>query len=450
MAEEKVPREEQRSGRILTSLAFMLIGADCGWFLTNAIFNLLANERETQRGGKTYGIISIGGGLAALSCSAFYMIYKKVSRPDSLETLQLWTSSLLVFNILFLAFVTAFWPLGAPVYPVVPAVAIVGQVLGYSTSYVLYPMIATHYAGWLVAPIRFGSDLTTLLTGVAAELQNPSGSQNRFPSWVLLLGYTAMSLLGLLAWAYILTTGMGLREKSLPGPQLEEKRHEVEAEALENGVAVEAPEELSARSPLAAKSVPNVLEASATQGCFTLCPRRFRLPMILVTLVQVLQWGFALNLGEIGASMADPTSCAGSAGAWIYRTSLTTSWFLLPVGSLMSLMMRCPRLLFNCSCMLQIASAVSVTFAALGIFRAFWMSHLGQMLYIAASTLAAGLEGFTLTAAYRYIGDDEDLTAGERQRLSDILGMLSVIPVCAAQLVVGWLIERGTIECVAP
>ncbi|CAE8723532.1 unnamed protein product, partial [Polarella glacialis] len=68
-----------------------------------------------------------------------------------------------------------------------------------------------YYGGWLVAPMRAGTDLSSMITAFVSLAQNPTGDSNNFPTWVVFLIYALLSACGLAAWALILRRGIGLR-----------------------------------------------------------------------------------------------------------------------------------------------------------------------------------------------------------------------------------------------
>lgn len=55
--------------------------------------------------------------------------------------------------------------------------------VGNCTNYLLFPMIATYYSGWLTATVRAGTDVTSLITSLLGQLedQDPTTGQLRFP-----------------------------------------------------------------------------------------------------------------------------------------------------------------------------------------------------------------------------------------------------------------------------
>ena len=95
-------------------------------------------------------------------------------------------------------------------------------------------------------------------------------------------------------------------------------------------------------------------------------PRQLLLPVVLATLSQVAQWGIALSLGEVGASYCDPISCKGKAGKETYRLSLTSSQIMVPIGSVMSSVMPCPRWGFYALSAVQLAAGSIIACAAFG------------------------------------------------------------------------------------
>lgn len=166
--------------------AFSLVGTSCGWFALDAIYNLMANEPEVQQGGKMYGFLSIVNGLGGLGGALLYFIYIVASpcrlsmRAEQLVVACIASSTILVLTILMF-----FWNVGAPRFPVVCAMAVISNIVANCTYFFIFPLLTAYYHGWLVAPVRAGTDFTALISALVAEAQNPTGSENRFPSWFL-------------------------------------------------------------------------------------------------------------------------------------------------------------------------------------------------------------------------------------------------------------------------
>lgn len=78
------------------------------------------------------------------------------------------------------------------------------------------------------------------------------------------------------------------------------------------------------------------------------------------------------------------------------------------------------------------------------------MTTAGGNLFAACFALVGGLEGYLLTMAYRYIGDDDEIDPSLRQSASRFLSLLGVIAVNPVSLVIGSLITGEVISCVNP
>lgn len=180
------------------------------------------------------------------------------------------------------------------------------------------------------------------------------------------------------------------------------------------------------------------------------CPRTLLVPVVLATLTQIFQWALVTPLGEIGALMTDPVGCDGEHGSAVYRTSLTVQNIMVPVGSLLSSMIACPRRFFNVLSLFQAVAALGVCSSAFGVGRSFWVTTTGGGVYVACFALVGALEGYLLTMAYRYIGDAGDVAIELRQSSSRLLSLLGVIAVNPINIVLGTLITSGFVKCVPP
>lgn len=145
--------------------------------------------------------------------------------------------------------------------------------------------------------------------------------------------------------------------------------------------------------------------------------------------------------------MTDPLDCEGPQGQWVYRTSLTLSGILIPVGSFVSSLVTCPRIIFKMLSLFQNVAALTICSVVADLARPFWTQKCGQILYIACFSLASGLEGYILTMAYRYIGDDRDIPRRMRRSTSNLLGMAGVVAISTIMLLLGGLVNNGTIHC---
>lgn len=431
--------------------AFLTVGTGSGWCLNSALLNLVANEAELQEGGRMFGTFAFIQGITGFVMAGFHLVYMTcLPGGGSARTQQLFVFAILAVTILFFVFVTFFWRVGAPQFPVVIFGAVLSCCVGWGSWYWLLPVVASHYGGWLVAPVRTGTDVAGMLTVILGELQNPSGSHNRFPSsWPLaLLGL--ISCCGMASWFAIVCYGLGLRadgadeagEVDVDSGEAPSSEDFAESISTESVTSHSQDEEPVARSfgACCRKHVHALLQDVA-------CPRSLLLPVVLATLSQVALWGIVYSIGQVGASMTDPLDCEGQQGQWVYRTSLTLSGILIPVGSFVSSLVPCPRIVFKMLSLLQNVAALAICSVVASLARPFWTQKCGQILYIACFSVASGLEGYILTMAYRYIGDDCGIPRRMRRSTSNLLGMAGVVAISTSMLLLGGLVNNGTIRC---
>ena len=345
-----------------TFVSFLTVGAGCGFLLINALFNAMANEELLQKDGRTFGQFSIIQGSVGMSTGLLYAIWNiRCPHLLTMRQEQIGVTILIAMNVVAFLVLSSSWSIGAPDYPVFVGAAVVAQFIGNFTIYLLFPMVATYYAGWLVAPVRAGTDVSSLVTSLIGQAENPhpGSGELTFSISTLFFIYAVFSLCGLLAWSSIMYFGTGLRyevDKEEGTVTLSESEDE-----SDDSQTLVSDSDVSQREAMVKRKRDYLLEGFA-------CPRKLVLPVILATLSQVAQWGIAASLGQIGAAMTDPESCHGSQGKRIYRLSLTSSMIAVPVGSILSTTVTCPRLLFNILSAIQITSAVLIADCALGLF----------------------------------------------------------------------------------
>lgn len=258
----------------------------------------------------------------------------------------------------------------------------------------------------------------------------------RFPMWTLLSVYAALAACGLCAWVVIMGKGVGLRSE-VNDVDTDAKTDNADCRDLECSEGTQAAKQTSVSG---FASFRQALRGMA-------CPRHLVAPVVLATVGQVAQWSVILSIGEIGAAMTDPSSCSGTRGAHVYRQALTLSNVLVPACSMLSSFARCPRWLFNSLFVLQTCACLTACSAVLGYQRAFWITTRGQSLYVICCALVAGLEGYLITMAYRYIGDADDLPQGLRLSASRLLSVAGVVAVCSSCIILGALVSNETIAC---
>lgn len=405
--------------------AFFFVGAAIGWFPVDAVFNLATNSPAL--GAPWIGKINLIGGIVGLADGVLYLIYLHAfPQRASLRQEQLFVMLVATTCVICLLLLTGFWQLGAPDYPVVIVAAVLGTLVVNFTYYVTLPMVATFYGGWLISPVRAGTDVSALMCNVLGEAQDPSGSDDLFPSWELFLICTMIPVLGLVAWVLIVRFQIGLRSG-------DEDLNE------EAGVDdVEATEATSSQKP-------GVSRWTFMEGLA--CPKKLLVPVLLGSFADLFQWGVLSSFSFIGATMTDPMSCTGEQGLFVARTSTTVNRVLIPLGSILSSLLPCPRWIFIILSGLQSLALLVVLLALTGSAREFWTSSLGQDLYIVCNALIGGLEGYILTMAFRFVGDDQSVSLKDRRTASGLLGFLNVFLPCVGQIVTGELSSSGLVSC---
>jgi len=198
-----------------TYSAFLFVGCGCGWLTSDSIDQLLANEQAVQRHGKMFGTLSDTSGIVGLVSGILFFLYLLTFRTKPMlkhdQCTCIW---LTMCNITALFSLAVFWQADAPTYPVVVVCNMLGVLTAQASYYFIFPMVATFYAGWLIAPVRTGTDLSTLLTALLGEMQNPTGQHIRFSSACFFATLALIACLGLVAWFVIIGNDIGLKKKT--------------------------------------------------------------------------------------------------------------------------------------------------------------------------------------------------------------------------------------------
>jgi len=447
-AGEKVAQERAKaSERFVMGVAFFCVGIGCGWFPSDAIINLCLNEASL--GGIWIArVVLIGSTVGIIEAGIFMMYVVVIARPFSFRFMQSVPTVLIGICVAELLVLAGFWQVAAPHHPVVVISAILGTLVSQTTALLVLPMIATYYGGWLVAPFRAGTDVSAVVTAFLGEAQNPSGSHNVIPSWVLLVCYAGAAMASIFSWVMIVRLGTGLRAEAFadakPATPASAAAGNLEA-ASSNGI-----DEQSKRSTPALWTWAGVVDAMRRRLSVMRCPRQLLVPVLVGALVDVVQWGFIASIADIGALMTDPDGCDGTRGKWVARTSFTANRALVPLGSVISTLAPCPRGLFKMLALVQTVAAFLMITAATGVFRGLWTTEGGQYAYTVCYNLVGLLEGYLLTMAYRYVGDAKDIPAPARQSASSMLSWLSVFSVCVSGILSGELVNSGTLRCTPP
>eukprot|EP00933_Yihiella_yeosuensis_P073223 TRINITY_DN8183_c0_g1_i1.p1 TRINITY_DN8183_c0_g1~~TRINITY_DN8183_c0_g1_i1.p1 ORF type:complete len:460 (-),score=44.16 TRINITY_DN8183_c0_g1_i1:200-1579(-) len=444
-------------------VAFLCVGTSCGWFVINAVSNLIANDANVAKNGKMLGMVIFIGSIVNLAAAGLYALWILIFKRFGKKAEQFCSGILMLSCTASFILLIFGWDAGPPDYPIVLLTSVIGNLVGAGSLLILFPMVATYYGGFLIAPVRAGTDLSSMVTAFVAEAQNPSGNENVFSTWLLFLIYTIISSIGLIAWAVVLIRQLGLRHEFL-GTSAKETTTDRVAEG-ESTANSDSSDEESTREdsssisdgedgpfPTATSTVRQSKPAAMKNWCkihlaSLSCPKALVLPVVLATATQFNQWCLVTTIGQIGAEMTDPDSCSGTIGKWVYRQSLTLSQVLIPACSLLSSLARCPRWLFPIICLAQYAATISVALATFGVRRSFWITPQGQKVYISSFAAVGGLEGYLITMAYRYIGDSEDISLRLRHSTSTLLSVLTIISINVPALFIGSAVGDGTIMC---
>jgi hypothetical protein len=407
--------------------SFLAVGTGCGWFLNNSLYGLLSNKSAILPEDMA-GRFSIVNGVVGIGSSVLYFAYQTL-RPDGLSKRSEETGVVLLIMLSITGFLmlASLWNAFAPDYPFLLVGSMLANLVGNCTYYILFPVVSTYYGGWLIAPVRAGTDLSSLVTSLIGQAQYNDGDKVNFPMWVLFTIYALIASLGLISWIVIVKFGIGIRS----------------AEDKNANNDVEDPNQ-SLQSGDAGPSRPRGWLSGFA------CPPTLLVPVALATLTQIFQWALVTPLGEIGALMTDPVSCDGAHGSDVYRLSLTVQNIMVPVGSLMSSLIACPRPFFAVLSLFQAVAGLGVCSSAFNVGRSFWVTSTGGYVYVACFALVGALEGYLLTMAYRYIGDADDIAIQLRQSSSRLLSLLGVLAVNPISIVLGALITSGAVKCVPP
>merc|ERR1712048_52374 len=259
------------------------------------------------------------------------------------------------------------------------------------------------YGGWLMAPLRAGTDVSQMFSAI-----------------------------GLASWLRIVHTGVGLKEDVKAS--MKEKG---ESKDLENSGA-----EVKHEKKISCAGFFSILRGFA-------CPASLLGPVIFGGVVsQVCYWSLTQPVGAIAAKMIDPGSCDGVVGSSLLKYANTAQYCLVPLGSILSSLGRCPRAVFYLLSIIQVCCVVALWVCLLGIGRQeFWQTARGQVVFAISYPLVGGLEGYLLTMAYRYVGDDDGIAAHLRESASKLMSWAGVWVVNIASMIVGSYLLDGSFAC---
>jgi len=323
-------------------------------------------------------------------------------------------------------------------FPIILIVLAMGNVVANATYFVAFPLITVHYGGWLIAPVRSGTDLSGLIATLTGEAQAPEGGAgpHTFPISNLYVGLAILAAAGLIAWTFIVCFRLGLREND----RVLTDDH-VQVEIVQSDGQSEVQKDDVGRPSCSAR-LKGLLRGFS-------CPRSLAWPVVLATLSQVNYWTLGANLYFTASQMLNaPGDCDGHFGASALRIATTLNNALVPVGSVLSSIGRCPRPIFYCLFVVQSLCALALVLCTFGAGReSFWMTETGRGVFVAAYGLVGMLEGYLLTMAYRYCGDDDGVPAEKRESASKLLSLLGVVCVNVPNIFMGILLSNGSIEC---
>eukprot|EP00931_Biecheleriopsis_adriatica_P047087 TRINITY_DN27115_c0_g1_i1.p1 TRINITY_DN27115_c0_g1~~TRINITY_DN27115_c0_g1_i1.p1 ORF type:complete len:462 (+),score=48.21 TRINITY_DN27115_c0_g1_i1:197-1387(+) len=392
------------------------------------------------------GPSAIINGTVGLSLSALFIIYNIV-RPEGLSRRagQLGTACLCTLTVVGQIMLAAFWRVGQDnkSFPIVLTALTIGNAVATGTYFIVFPLITMHYGGWLIAPFRSGTDLggtfATLLG--TAEAPQGGGGPHLYPISSLYYGLGALAFAGTVTWIYIVYSGLGLRDAGALKPydcvidNAEESTSDSSSDCADE-------EMVTGKDNGRCGKMKSILRGFS-------CPRSLVLPVVVATVSQVNYWTIGANLYIVASQMLNaPGDCDGHFGSRALRFATTLNFTLVPIGSILSSIGSCPRPVFYGIFIIQSLSALSLVLCCFGAGReAFWMTEFGRVVYIVSYGLVGMLEGFLLTMAYRYCGDDAGVTSEERTSASSLLSLLGVVLVNIPNIFFGILLDDKSIAC---
>jgi len=302
-----------------------------------------------------------------------------------------------------------------------------------------------------------------MFSALLSTAQAPLGGAgpHYFPAWILQASYAGLAAIGLSSWLYILRTGAGLKDDMMASMSKPEGNGDIEA----------PPPEVSAELKISCAGVSQAdgnrdmeyhtpeVSNECKDSSFSVrsfvrgfaCPKSLLGPVILGGVVsQVCYWSLTQPVGVIAAKMIDPVSCSGAVGSSLFKFANTAQFCLVPIGSLLSSFGRCPRAVFYMLSFIQICCVLSLWMCLLGFGREeFWQTEGGRVLFAITYPLIGGLEGYLVTMAYRYVGDDEGIPTHLRDSASKIMSWAAVWVVNLIQMGIGAYLLSSSFACSA-
>jgi hypothetical protein len=418
-------------------IAFLVVGCACGWLLVNSIYTSFATNYTSVQDSNFYGAATMIGSVVGLGLALLYAAFTAV-RPDGLPLrgAQMGVAALCLLSVIGQIILAGWWSVrdAAGNYPVILSVFGIGQIVANLTFFIAFPLVTVHYGGWLMAPLRAGTDLSQMFSAMLSTVQAPLGGAgpHTFPAWILQASYAVLAAIGLAAWLRIVQTGIGLKEDVTASMKEKEESKDIE----NSGAEVKHEKKISCARFF------SILRGFA-------CPASLLGPVIFGGVVsQVCYWSLTQPVGAIAAKMIDPESCDGVVGSSLLKYANTAQYCLVPLGSILSSLGRCPRAVFYLLSIIQVCCVVSLWVCLLGIGRQeFWQTARGQVVFAISYPLVGGLEGYLLTMAYRYVGDDDGIAAHLRESASKLMSWAGVWVVNIASMIVGSYLLDGSFAC---
>jgi hypothetical protein len=415
--------------------AFMLVGAACGWLLVNCVFQYPTNYTDVEN--VFAGPSAIINGATGLSVTFLFAAFNmQFPHGFGLRGGQAAVGTLCAMTVIGQFLLAGWWDIGSAdgSFPVIFGALTLGNIVADLTELIAFPLVATEYGGYLVAPIRAGTDLSGGLVSTFGTFQAPQGGAgpHRFPMSYMQMSFGFLAVIALITWGIIVHTKAGLKIKG----QLDtivEQTEQTEMEAQERNSVVLLEDQAVA---------PKWWQGFA-------CPRSLVVPVILATLSQFNYWAVGNNSYIIASQMLNaPGHCQDAWGTSALRVAQTVNFWSVPFGSVASSFGRCPRSMFNLLFLVQSTCAIALSLCLFGVGReAFWTTELGRSAYIACYGLVGMLEGYLLTMGYRYCGDDDNVPLELRESSSKLLGVAGIVVVNIPNIFIGILLSDGTIAC---
>jgi hypothetical protein len=196
--------------------AFMLVGAACGWLLVNCVFQYPTNYTDVEN--VFAGPSAIINGATGLSVTFLFAAFNmQFPHGLGLRGGQAAVGALCAMTVIGQFLLAGWWDIGSAdgSFPVIFGALTLGNIVADLTELIAFPLVATEYGGYLVAPIRAGTDLSGGLVSTFGTLQAPQGGAgpHRFPMSYMQMSFGFLAVIALITWGISCTLRLDSRSK---------------------------------------------------------------------------------------------------------------------------------------------------------------------------------------------------------------------------------------------